>query len=93
MHIYTKKKKKKKEEEEETRHIITHGNGNTCKREGHTSNLGSSSKMGQVVDVSFLCLNCKKRKKKKKKKREISKYSYGVSRRKALQNRKKMKKK
>ena len=63
MHTYTKRRG-----EREMGHTMMHGNGNTCKkgreeeRERHTSNSGLSSNIGRVVDVSSLCLDCKKEK-------------------------------
>ena len=46
-----------------------------------TSDSGSLSKMGQVIDVSSLCLDCKKRgehktRLKKKKKKKVSEVSH-----------------
>ena len=57
------------------------GKGNMCKRGkrrkgkrgGHTSNLGSSSNIGRVTDVSSLCLNCK-RKEKTRRRKGVNKY-------------------
>ena len=71
--------------------MITHDNGNACKRKGYTFSSGSSSKLRWVAEVFSLCLDCKE-KKKGTKRREINKYACGVGYKKALRIRKKMKK-
>ena len=42
--------------------------GRKKKEKKGTSDLGSSNKMGRVVGVSSLCLDCKKRKRKREQK-------------------------
>ena len=88
MHIYTKKKKKRRRGRNEAHNDTWQWE---YMQKGRTYlQLGLVKQNGAGGRCILLMLKLQK---KKKKKREISKYSYGVSRRKALQNRKKMKKK
>ena len=71
-----------KHAKEKKEHTTTRGNANSCKGKECILNSGSSSNIGQVVEVSSLCLDCQGREKKKKKDwREMNEYTCGVSRR------------
>ena len=56
--------------------MATRGNENACEGKECTSNSSSSSNMGQVAEVSSLCLDCQGR---KKKEREMNEYTHRVS--------------
>ena len=61
-------------EKEERKHMTTRGNKNACGKKECTPNSSSSSRMGWVAKVSFLCLDCQEIMRRKK--REMHKYMW-----------------